>query len=393
MKKKMKNIRVLGIITALAMSTYLTGCADEEVKLKDINLKEEAVIETTAANDNVQEKTLPVENMVNQDNQAESKGDFDLSTKENNITESKYKIEGDNVPIPNANCFKSPGYENVSEITAIIEKARKDGLLGQNEKVVFNENANFLNWGGVHYYYDESILVIVWKEIIDEKYMTFAEVKIADPTQFRRKLADDTFGSKNQYLCSELSKQVNGVISMNADYYAYRSLGTVVYNGKVCRDETSLNTLFIDCNGDFIYCDNEKDMTKDGLQKFVDEHKVGFSISFGPILVRDGKIMDFKGYPIGEANQDYSRSCLCQVDSLHYLFANAGYISADNQGCTAAQLGKFVFDKGVKEAYTLDGGQTSEVIFNGTIFNPLKPEDERLVSDIIYFATAIPGGN
>ena len=47
------------------------------------------------------------------------------------------------------------------------------------------------------------------------------------------------------------------------------------------------------------------------------------------------------------------------------------------------------YDKGVKEAYLMDGGQTAEIIFNNDIRNNISYGSERAVSDIIYFATAV----
>ncbi len=38
------------------------------------------------------------------------------------------------------------------------------------------------------------------------------------------------------------------------------------------------------------------------------------------------------------------------------------------------------------------GGQTSEIIFNGDIFNLLSYGNERTVSDMVYFATAVDEG-
>ena len=45
---------------------------------------------------------------------------------------------------------------------------------------------------------------------------------------------------------------------------------------------------------------------------------------------------------------------------------------------------------GVPKAYTLDGGQTAVMIFNGDLINSVEFGNQRAVSDIIYFATAIP---
>ena len=42
------------------------------------------------------------------------------------------------------------------------------------------------------------------------------------------------------------------------------------------------------------------------------------------------------------------------------------------------------------KAYNLDGGQTSEIVFQNEPVNHVDFGYERTVSDIIYFATAIP---
>ena len=41
-------------------------------------------------------------------------------------------------------------------------------------------------------------------------------------------------------------------------------------------------------------------------------------------------------------------------------------------------------------AYTLDGGQTASILIGGELINPVQFGEERPVSDIYYFATAVP---
>ena len=41
-------------------------------------------------------------------------------------------------------------------------------------------------------------------------------------------------------------------------------------------------------------------------------------------------------------------------------------------------------------AYCLDGGQTEEVVFRDQAYNYMDFGNERVVSDILYFVTAIP---
>ena len=57
---------------------------------------------------------------------------------------------------------------------------------------------------------------------------------------------------------------------------------------------------------------------------------------------------------------------------------------------TMLEFGRFFQSKNVKNAYAFDGGQTSEVIFNGDIYAYIDRGTERWVSDMIYFATALP---
>lgn len=48
---------------------------------------------------------------------------------------------------------------------------------------------------------------------------------------------------------------------------------------------------------------------------------------------------------------------------------------------------------GCDKAYNLDGGQTSLIVTNNRVMSYLSFFCERRVSDIIYFATAIPDGS
>ena len=47
-------------------------------------------------------------------------------------------------------------------------------------------------------------------------------------------------------------------------------------------------------------------------------------------------------------------------------------------------------DFGCEKAYALDGGQTAEHIMDKHFVSHVDWSEERMVSDIIYFATAIP---
>ena len=54
------------------------------------------------------------------------------------------------------------------------------------------------------------------------------------------------------------------------------------------------------------------------------------------------------------------------------------------------QFGQRMYERGLQQAYCLDGGQTGEIVWRGTPFNYIDYGMEREVSDVMYFATAIP---
>ena len=53
---------------------------------------------------------------------------------------------------------------------------------------------------------------------------------------------------------------------------------------------------------------------------------------------------------------------------------------------------EIIFAKGVEKAYALDGGQTATMVMRGKTVNRVDWDEERTMSDIIYFATALPEG-
>ena len=57
-------------------------------------------------------------------------------------------------------------------------------------------------------------------------------------------------------------------------------------------------------------------------------------------------------------------------------------------GMTMDQFAAFVHSLGVENAYNLDGGNSTALIFGGKKQNAIHNKDDRMISDIIYFASA-----
>ncbi len=290
-------------------------------------------------------------------------------------------------PMPNPNCFGST--YDPQEVLDVINRA---ALLLDGQQVTFYAGADFATDEPIVWYYDDTILVIAWKEYIEGRYCNFAEVKIAHPSQFRRKLVDDTYGSSVQLYASELAKSANAVLAANADFYAFRPIGVTVYQRELYRfNPDKLDLCFIDTSGDLIFSRAGELISAEETQRFVEENDILFSLAFGPILVDDGELQYCYSYPIGEPNDEFTRSCIAMTDDLHYLLMTISW-SPDGLSPHAKvnDLARTIYSKNVRKAYALDGGQTAEIIMMGEPFSRIDWNNERSVSDIIYFATAIP---
>lgn len=298
-----------------------------------------------------------------------------------------YKIaETDTVaPKPNEAAFGVT--TDISVIEGVIAAAEE---LLDGQETVWQPDLPFYPGTEFYYYRDATILVIVWKEIIEERCATISEVKIADGSQFRRKLTEDTYGSSVQLYASELSAAANAVVAMNADYYAYRQTGLTVYQRQLYRNNPGkLDTCFITSTGDMLFVRAGELVGDDAVKQYIAENDVLFSLSFGPVLVENGEAQYCPAYPIGEIDMEYSRAGIGMTDELHYLLMTVNHTDMRPRA-NVNEFARFMAAKGCVKAFNLDGGQTSEIVFRQTPVNHVDFDAERTVSDIIYFASAIP---
>ena len=292
-------------------------------------------------------------------------------------------------PEPDQSCYGEAS--SAAELDWLLEKAAPV-LEGQN--LFFSTDRTILPGSTIHYYLDETIFAISWKEDVDHMAVTYSEVKIMDPSQIRRHLSGGSYASGTLMLTSEMSKQVNAVMAFSGDFYDYRQRGTVVHNGTVYRTNDGLSDIcYVDENGDLLLERHHVFDSVEDAQQYMDEKGIRFSLAFGPILVEDYQPQKLPVYFIGQLTGNYSREALCQMDRLHYLVVVCNY----EKGCfympTGNDLVKLCQATGCIRAYNLDGGQTSTVVMNNEVLNSISYGSQRLISDIFYFATAKPKEN
>lgn len=298
-----------------------------------------------------------------------------------------YTIAESDTVAPNPDATKYGSTTNPADIQAVIDSA---DILLDGQEMIWDPNANFLPGSEIQYYCDYTTLVIVWKEVRENKVCTCAEVKIAHGSQLRRKLANDTYGSGVQLKASDMAVSANSVIAINGDFYTFRNLGITGYQRKIYRcNPQTVDSCFFTADGDMLFAYAGELMGEGEAQKFMDDNDCTFCIAFGPVLVDNGELRTITRYPIGQINTTYSRAAIGMLDDLHYFLMTINY-EGNYQTATIHELAEFMYQKGCYKAYTLDGGQTSVMIMQGQPVNHVDWGTERVMSDIIYFATAIP---
>ena len=291
-------------------------------------------------------------------------------------------------PEPNQSLF---GETNDPEEMAQILKDAKWLLDGQT--TYFRPEMERYGDSTVKYYLDDSIFAVAWQEVHDGSVYTFSEVKVSHPSQFRRHLAGGEYGSDMQYLTTEMAASVNAVVASAGDFYRFRDFGAVVYQGEAKRVEgTYAETCYIDANGDLHFTYGGDVLRVSEVQAFVDERDIRFSLAFGPILVDNYEPVEHTWYGVGEINEGYARAALLQMDTLHYIVVAANTTGIYQEIPTVKTFAKNIAATGCKHAYCLDGGQTATIVMNDELINRPVYGQQRKISDIIYFATAIPEG-
>ncbi len=299
-----------------------------------------------------------------------------------------YRLSDNDSVAPKPDPSRFGHVETAAQMQDILNQAQP---LLDGQKTIFTTETPVLESCGVHYYLDDTILALTWKQALDDCVYTFSEVKVAHPSQFRRFLSENQYNSSILHTTTEMSRSVNAIVASSGDYYSYRRFGIIVNNGQVYRERGHLlDTCYIDENGDLLFTMAGEITDMEAAQAYVKEHNVRFSLCFGPLMILDGEYCVPRKYNSGEINDRYSRAALCQLGPLHYMVVTANNETPYYNLPTVAEFGTHLYEMGVPTAYCLDGGQTAAIAMNHQLINTVSYGAEREISDIIYFATALP---
>lgn len=215
-----------------------------------------------------------------------------------------------------------------------------------------------------------------------------ADVTLSDATVLRSAFAHNQFGTNITETTSELAADNDAVLAINGDYYGFRDTGIVIRNGVVFRDEGAREGLAFYRDGHVEVYD-ETATSADALVA----DGVWNTLSFGPALVEDGRVVDGIDQVEVDTNVgnhsiqgEQPRTAVGVVDDNHVVLVVVdGRSPGYSAGVTMTGLADLMVGLGARTAYNIDGGGSSTMVFGGELVNdPLGRGQERGTSDILY---------
>lgn len=238
-------------------------------------------------------------------------------------------------------------------------------------------------------YRDDTMIVELEQKRMFESDVFVAYVKIATPSQLRTAFAGSKISSTRTGQTSRIARNFNAVVAMNGDYYPNTKGGYIVRQGETFRQKTSKNVdlLFIDELGDFHTILRGHENQEAEIKAFQAEHEIVNGFFFGPVLVKDGAAQEIPEDYQFDPHSANPRAAIGQLAPLTYVMVTVNGRTEESAGVTMAELAQIMEELGCREAYNLDGGNSATLVFRGEVYND-KPQAERDVTDIIYFASA-----
>lgn len=269
--------------------------------------------------------------------------------------------------------------------TTEVKTDSSSTIASENTDTAAETSASVVEGGTVIGQYSDSKTSITLKQYREyDSNIYVADVTVSDASDLKTALANNTYGRNITDTTSDMAANNNAVLAINGDYYGARQSGYVIRNGKLYRDTSgNRDALVIQKNGEFKFVSESEtsasELLQDGaLQVF----------SFGPVLLNNGEISVGENDEVGMAMASNPRTAIGYLGNNHYVFVVSDGRTSESAGLSLYELASFMKELGVKDAYNLDGGGSSTMVFKGEIINnPTtsgRSGEERAVSDIVY---------
>ncbi len=230
-------------------------------------------------------------------------------------------------------------------------------------------------------YSDENLRVSVTEHHTDDAVYFVADVWVRNIQGFKTAFSGDKYNGGYE-LPSDTAQKNSAVLALSGDCYRARNQGIVIRNGVLYRDTLSGDVCILYADGTMeSYYESQFDLdaavARGAYQGW----------SFGPKLIDNGQVPS--SFNTSDAIMGHNpRAAIGYFAPGHYCLVYVDGRQADySRGLTMQELSQVMIDLGCVDAYNLDGGQSSMMVFQGEVIGqPYKGGRE--ISDIVYF-----GGN
>ncbi|MBQ1576202.1 MAG: phosphodiester glycosidase family protein [Oscillospiraceae bacterium] len=233
-------------------------------------------------------------------------------------------------------------------------------------------------------YDDGEIAITLYTFRYADTQVYAADVTLSSAQYLKTAFADSTYGRNVTDKTSEIAREAGALLAVNGDYYGARQSGYVIRNGVLYRDSASDGEMLL------IRTDGSFDIVSAAAASAQELLSSGAwqVLCFGPGLVEDGEIAVTEGEEVGHAKASNPRTAIGMLGEGHYLFLVSDGRTGESEGLSLSELAELMAAMGCREAYNLDGGGSSTMVFLGEVVNnPTtngKRFSERSVSDIVY---------
>lgn len=230
------------------------------------------------------------------------------------------------------------------------------------------------------YYEDLETRIDITKERYKDTDCFVAHIVTKNPLVLKCAFAEGQFN--HHQIMSEVMKDNNAILIINGDFGDSANGGPlpIVKEGEIITEINppiiNKRTLGLNTEGHFYEVTGN-------LRQEIEENHLRHTWTFysGFNIINGERIIKYDGakHPrtfIGEVLRD--------DDKLEYYLVVADGRRIDSKGFCHDDESEFLFEKGCCIAYNLDGGGSSEMMFNGKILNIPSDGHERLDHDFIY---------
>ena len=269
--------------------------------------------------------------------------------------------------------------------TSEVKTDSSSTAASENTDTAAKTSASVVEGGTVIGQYSDSKTSITLKQYREyDSNIYVADVTVSDASDLKTALANNTYGRNITDTTSDMAANNNAILAINGDYYGARQSGYVIRNGKLYRDTSgNRDALVIQKNGEFKFVSESETSASELLQDGALQ-----AFSFGPVLLNNGDISVGENDEVGMAMASNPRTAIGYLGNNHYVFVVSDGRTSESAGLSLYELASFMKELGVKDAYNLDGGGSSTMVFKGEIINnPTtsgRSGEERAVSDIVY---------